>query len=61
VISGYSLEDEKVLGTIHIGVGNNISFGGDNDVAVHLDAVVFKASVEIDGRVILDRGRLVLE
>jgi leucyl aminopeptidase (aminopeptidase T) len=60
-ISGYPLEDEKVLGTVHIALGNNLSFGGKNDVPVHLDAVVFKASVTIDGRKILENGKLVLE
>jgi leucyl aminopeptidase (aminopeptidase T) len=61
LISGYSLEDEKVLGTIHIAVGNNVSFGGDIKVPIHLDGVVYKASVEIDGRKILQRGRLLLD
>jgi leucyl aminopeptidase (aminopeptidase T) len=60
-ISGYSLEDEKVLGTIHFAVGNNLSFGGNNPVAIHLDGVVYKASVAIDGRKILDNGKLLLE
>lgn len=60
-ISGYPLEDEKVLGTIHIALGNNISFGGNNSAGVHLDGVVYKASVTIDGRKILDSGRLLLE
>ncbi|MBN2001581.1 aminopeptidase [candidate division KSB1 bacterium] len=59
-LCGYSLEDEKVLGTIHIGIGNNISFGGSNTVPIHLDGVVYQASVEIDGRKILENGRLVL-
>jgi len=59
-ISGHTLEDEKILGTIHIAVGNNISFGGNNAVPIHLDAVVYKATVEIDGKLILDHGRLVL-
>ena len=60
-ISGYALEDEKVLGTIHIALGNNLSFGGANDVPIHLDAVVYKASVTIDGRKILENGKIVLE
>ncbi len=59
-LCGYSLEDEKVLGNIHIAVGNNVSFGGSNKVPIHLDGVVYNASVEIDGRKILDSGRLVL-
>ncbi len=59
-ISGHELEDEKMLGTAHIGIGNNISFGGANDIPVHLDAVIYKASVLIDGKQILDQGKLVL-
>ena len=60
-ISGYALEDEKVLGTTHVALGNNVSFGGSNDVPIHLDAVVYKSTVEIDGKLILDRGKLAIE
>ncbi|MBN1480198.1 aminopeptidase [candidate division KSB1 bacterium] len=60
-ISGCTLEDEKVLGTTHVALGNNISFGGTNNVPVHLDAIVFKSTVEIDGKIILDRGKLAIE
>jgi leucyl aminopeptidase (aminopeptidase T) len=60
-LSGYSLEDEKVLGTIHVAIGNNISFGGNNDVPIHLDGVAYNATVEIDGRKILEKGKYVLE
>jgi leucyl aminopeptidase (aminopeptidase T) len=60
-ICGNALEDEKVLGTVHLALGNNLSFGGRNDVPIHLDAVVFKATVVIDGRRILDNGRMVVE
>jgi len=60
-ISGYALEDEKVLGTAHIAFGNNISFGGTNDLPLHLDAVVYKSTVEIDGKLIIDKGKLALE
>jgi 2,5-dihydroxypyridine 5,6-dioxygenase len=60
-ICGYSLEDEKVLGTIHVGFGNNVSFGGINRVPIHVDGVVYDASVVIDGRKILDNGKLVFE
>jgi leucyl aminopeptidase (aminopeptidase T) len=60
-INNYPLEDEKVLGTIHVALGNNLSFGGNNNVALHLDGVVYKASVAIDGRKILENGKLMLE
>ena len=60
-ISGYALEDEKVLGTIHLALGNNLSFGGSNASALHLDGVVYKASVTMDGRSILENGKMLLE
>lgn len=59
-ISGNILEDEKVLGTIHIAFGNNISFGGKIDVPIHIDCVVRKASISIDEEVIMDKGRLLI-
>lgn len=60
-ISGYALEDEKVVGTIHVALGNNVSFGGTNDVPIHLDAVVYKATVVVDGRSIMQNGKMVFE
>ena len=60
-ISGYALEDEKVLGTTHVALGNNISFGGSNAVPIHLDAVIYKSTVKIDGKLILDKGKLAIE
>ena len=60
-LSGCTLEDEKVLGTIHIGLGNNVSFGGTTDVPIHLDAVVCMASVEIDGKQIMSRGKMLID
>lgn len=59
-LCGFTLEDEKVLGTAHIALGNNVSFGGDNDVPVHVDGVIYKATVVIDGKMILKNGKWVL-
>lgn len=59
-ISGFPLEDKKVRGTIHLAIGNNISFGGHVNIPIHLESIVYKATAEIDGRKILDRGKLVL-
>ncbi|NOY58989.1 MAG: aminopeptidase [Calditrichaeota bacterium] len=59
-INGFPLEDKKVRGTIHLAIGNNISFGGHVNIPIHLESIVYKASVEIDGRKIIDRGKMVL-
>ena len=34
----FVLEDEKVMGTIHVALGNNITMGGTCDVSLHLDS-----------------------
>ncbi len=49
-LSGVLLEDEKVMGTIHIALGNNLSMGGKVDVPIHLDGVVKKPTVYMDGQ-----------
>src|SRR5262249_14931837 len=48
-VTGIVLEDEKVLGTVHIAFGNNVGFGGTNDVPFHVDGVVTRPTLEIDG------------
>jgi leucyl aminopeptidase (aminopeptidase T) len=58
-LSGVVLEDEKVFGTAHFALGNNISFGGTTDVPIHLDGVLRAPTVTVDGRRIMERGKLV--
>jgi leucyl aminopeptidase (aminopeptidase T) len=55
------LEDEKILGTIHVAFGASAGIGGTVAVPIHLDVVVTEASLEIDGRQVLDRGQFVLD
>ncbi len=56
-ITGYVLEDEKMLGTVHIALGNNLSYGGDNDVPLHLDGVILKPDIYVDGKKIMSKGK----
>ncbi|HPQ02700.1 MAG TPA: aminopeptidase, partial [Bacillota bacterium] len=56
-ITGQVLEDEKVMGTIHIALGDNSNFGGNVRVASHLDGIVVAPTVEVDGVVIMDSGK----
>ena len=55
-IVGIVLEDEKVLGTCHIAVGNNVSYGGSNNVPVHLDGVMTKPTIYVDDKKIMEEG-----
>jgi len=61
IVTGAILEDEKVMGTIHIALGNNISMGGTVDVGIHLDGVILEPTVRIDGKVIMENGKLLIE
>lgn len=59
-LSGILLEDEKVMGTIHIALGDNKSMGGLVDVPIHLDGVVKKPTVFFDEKMIMKNGKLLI-
>jgi leucyl aminopeptidase (aminopeptidase T) len=59
-LSGILLEDEKVKGTIHIALGNNITMGGSVNVPIHLDGVVKKPTVYLDGKLLMRNGELLI-
>lgn len=59
-ISGNILEDEKVLGTIHIAFGDNSSMGGRVSVPIHLDGIVKAPSVWLDGALWMEKGVVVV-
>jgi leucyl aminopeptidase (aminopeptidase T) len=61
ILTGNVLEDEKILGTVHIAFGASAGIGGNVSVPIHLDVVVLEASLDVDGRPILDGGRFVLD
>ena len=49
---GCTLLDEKVRGTAHIALGNNIWFGGTNDSPIHIDQVFKDPVIKIDGELL---------
>ena len=57
-IIGMVLEDEKVMGTVHMAIGDNKSMGGEVSVQSHLDGILLKPTLEIDGEVIMKDGVL---
>ncbi len=59
-LSGVLLEDEKVLGTVHIALGNNVSMGGNVNVPIHLDGVIKKPTVFLDDKMIMKSGKLLI-
>ena len=56
ILTGLVLEDEKVMGTVHIAIGDNASMGGKVSVPSHLDLVIKKPTLYLDGKEILRDG-----
>jgi len=60
-LTGAVLEDEKVLGTVHIALGDNSSYpGGHSKSNIHMDGILLEPTVRIDGALLLDRGKVKL-
>lgn len=57
-IIGNVLEDEKVLGTVHIALGDNHTFGGKIRAEVHLDGIIKNPTVWLDDMLFMDGGKL---
>jgi leucyl aminopeptidase (aminopeptidase T) len=60
VLTGNVLEDEKILGTVHVAFGASAGIGGTVSVPIHLDVVVVDPTLEVGGTRVLDAGRWVL-
>jgi leucyl aminopeptidase (aminopeptidase T) len=52
---GEMLEDEGVLGTIHIGIGTSHTLGGEVVAPTHYDLLMWEPTIEVDG-VVVQRG-----
>ena len=52
-----NLEDLGKLGFGHHGIGSNYAIGGSVAAPCHIDVIYTQATLEIDGRVLLDQGR----
>src|SRR4051794_4037010 len=59
-LSGELLEDEKILGTIHVAFGASAGIGGEIHVPVHLDCVVMKPTLSVDGQELIRDGELLV-
>ena len=58
-MTGNIIEDEKALGTIHLAFGTSAGIGGVNRSSVHIDGLVLRPSVWLDGRLLMEDGNLV--
>jgi len=44
-VTGNTLEDEKVAGTIHVAIGDESTIGGELEASIHLDGVIAQSPV----------------
>lgn len=58
MLMGNVLEDEKVFGTAHVALGDNHTFGGKTRAEIHLDGIIKKPNLWLDGRQIMREGEL---
>src|SRR3954452_5667812 len=59
-LTGNILEDEKILGTVHVAFGAIAGIGGTVSVPVHLDCLILEPKLAIGGERVLERGHLAL-
>ena len=57
---GRMVEDERVCGSAHVGLGGNVQLGGTIASAVHIDATMRSPCVSFDGHDIVRDGHLLL-
>jgi leucyl aminopeptidase (aminopeptidase T) len=51
-------EDKKRIGSIHFALGDNMTLAGKNESCSHLDGVLAAPSLWVDGKQIIDQGKL---
>lgn len=59
-LTGVTLEDEKIYGTIHVAFGSNDTFGGTVSAGVHLDAVVLGPELYLDDYLAVSDDRVLI-
>jgi leucyl aminopeptidase (aminopeptidase T) len=57
-VMGLVSVDELTLGGVTIGIGSNKDFGGDNDTTIGFAQTLSKATVEVDGRPLIQEGKV---
>lgn len=57
-ITGETLGDEKVRGTCHFALGDNLGFGGKTKAKCHLDGVVMRPTIFAGKKCVVNDGKL---
>ncbi len=57
--SGDLQDEKKARGLVHVALGDNVFHGGTVKSGVHLDMILHRPTVRLDGQVVVDDGRIV--
>lgn len=61
MLTGNVLEDEKVLGTVHIAFGDNTSYtGGHTKSKIHMDGILLQPTLKLDSKLLMQKGKLLV-
>jgi leucyl aminopeptidase (aminopeptidase T) len=60
IFTGNLLEDEKLLGSAHVAFGASASIGGTVQVPIHIDCVILRPTLTVDGETLLHAGELLV-
>jgi leucyl aminopeptidase (aminopeptidase T) len=55
---GNVAESKKLSGSVHFAIGDSKTIGGTIESEIHLDGLVLQPTVELDGRIIVERGKI---
>ncbi len=59
-LCGLMLEDEGAFGSVHLALGSNADFGGKTRAARHIDLIISKSTLVLDGKAVLKDGQVVI-
>ena len=51
-LTGEMLEDEGVMGTIHIGIGTSHTLGGEIVAPTHYDLIMWEPTIRVDDQIV---------
>ncbi len=58
MLTGVWAQDHGAFGTVHIGIGTSANLGGTTKAACHFDGMMYRPTLRLDGRAVLEGGEL---
>ena len=59
-LSGKLIEDERIMGAFHFGIGKSLNIGGNVDAPFHTDGIILNPNVYVDGRLVVEEGKILI-